>query len=39
MAALVEMSSRGLDEHEIARLRALIDAAKKKDDLKEKGKE
>ena len=39
MAALVEMSSGGLDEDEITRLRALIDAAKKKDDLKKKGKE
>jgi predicted transcriptional regulator len=39
MAALVEMSPRGLDEDEIARLRRLIDDAKKKDSSKRKATE
>jgi predicted transcriptional regulator len=30
MAALVDMPGRGLDEHELARLRRLIDDAKKR---------
>jgi predicted transcriptional regulator len=39
MAALVEMSPRGLGDDEVTRLRQLIDEAKKKDDTKKKGKE
>lgn len=39
MAALVEMSPRGLDEQELARLRQLIDDAKKKDPSPKKSKE
>lgn len=38
MAALVEMSSHGLNEDEVARLRQLIDDAKK-DGTKKRGKE